>query len=59
MAKEVEKEVKSGTFASKSEFFRSLLRNWQEKRLLKELRESQREVRKGKAKLLRSLADLD
>lgn len=58
MAKAVEKEVKTGNFASKSEFFRSLVRNWEENRLLKELKESQREIADGKGKVLRSLKDL-
>lgn len=58
MAKEVEKEVKTGKFASKSEFFRSLLRLWEEEKLLRAIRESQREIAAGKGKILRSLKDL-
>lgn len=58
MAKAVGKEVKTGNFASKSEFFRSLVRNWEERKLLKELRESQKEFKQGKAKILRSFEDL-
>lgn len=56
--KEVEKAVKSGNYATKSEFFRDLLRLWKEEQLLQELRESQREVVSGKSKKLRSLRDL-
>lgn len=56
--KEVEKAVKSGQFASKSEFFRNLIRLWKEEQLLQELRESQREIAAGKGKVLRSLKDL-
>ena len=58
MLKEVEKEVKAGNYASKSEFFRSLIRLWKEERLLKELKESRREIEQGKGKVLRSLKDL-
>lgn len=56
--KQVEKAVKSGRYASKSEFFRSLLRLWEEEQLLKELKESQKEIADGKGKVLKSLKDL-
>ncbi|MCX6713491.1 MAG: ribbon-helix-helix domain-containing protein [Candidatus Vogelbacteria bacterium] len=59
LLKEVNKEVKAGGFASKSEFFRQLLRSYREAKLLAELRESQREFDEGKGILLRSLDDLD
>ena len=55
LAKEVEKEVKVGKFASKSEFFRYLLR---EHRLAKELEEDRKEFERGNGKTLRSLRDL-
>jgi putative addiction module CopG family antidote len=58
MAKEVEKEVKKGKFASKSEFFRNLLRMWEEEKLLKELKQSRQEIAQGKGKVLKSLKDL-
>lgn len=58
MAKLVEKEVKSGNFASKSEYFRALIRGKEEEKLLSELRESQREIAEGKGKRLKSLRDL-
>jgi Arc/MetJ-type ribon-helix-helix transcriptional regulator len=54
----VEGEIKSGKFATKSEFFRNLIRIWEEKKLLDELKESQREIVSGKGKVLRSLKDL-
>lgn len=54
----VEKEVKTGQYASKSEFFRSLLRSWMEARIVKELEESRKELKAGKGKLLTSLSDL-
>jgi len=58
IAKSVEREVKAGGFATKSEFFRNLIRMWEEQKLLNGLRESQRETAKGKGKILRSLKDL-
>lgn len=58
MAEIVEKEVKSGRFATKSEFFRSLVRMWEEKRLLNELEKSRLEFERGKGKVLKSLKDL-
>jgi len=54
----VEKEVKTGRFASKSEFFRSLLRMWIEGRLAGELESSREEFVSGKGKFLHSLKDL-
>lgn len=59
LKREVESFVKEGNYASTSEFFRDLLRNWRQNRLLSELRESQKEIKGGKGKVLRSLKDLD
>ena len=56
--KVVEELVATGRYASKSEFFRSLLRMWMEGRLADELEKSRSELKAGKGKLLRSLADL-
>jgi len=58
MALKVKKEVNSGRYATVSEFFRDLLRSWEDNKLLAELRESQREIESGKGKTLRSLKDL-
>jgi len=58
MSSVVTKEVKTGKYSSTSEFFRSLLRAWMEEKLLIELKESQKEIREGKGKVLRSLKDL-
>lgn len=58
LAKTVEENVKSGRYASKSEFFRELLRMWTEGKLLRELEESRRELARGGGKTLRSLRDL-
>jgi len=54
----VEAELSAGNYASKSEFFRSLLRNWMETKAAKELEESRRELKMGRGKVLNSLADL-
>jgi len=56
--KVVEKEVKEGGYASKSEFFRFLLRLWKEKELARELSEDKKEFEAGKGKMLKSLRDL-
>jgi len=54
----VEKEVNTGRYTSKSEFFRSLLRLWLEGRLSGELEKSRKELKAGKGTLLKSLSDL-
>lgn len=54
----VEKEVRTGRYTSKSEFFRSLLRLWLEGRLSGVLEESRKELKAGKGVLLKSLSDL-
>ena len=54
----VEKEIASGQYATKSEFFRSLLRSWAETKLAKELNESREEIKSGRGKLLKTLKDL-
>jgi Arc/MetJ-type ribon-helix-helix transcriptional regulator len=54
---EVEREVKRLNFASKSEFFRYLLREWKGAILAKELEKEELEVRSGKAKVLKSVDD--
>lgn len=54
MANFVKKEVKNGKFASTSEFFRQLLREWEDRRIIKELKQSQRDVQRGKVKELKN-----
>lgn len=51
----VEEEIATGNYASKSEFFRVLIRSWMESRLAKELEVSRNELKSGKGKLLKSL----
>lgn len=58
MAKTVKNAVKAGAYASTSEFFRALLRDWQAGKLLSELNASQLEIAAGKGKTLNSLKDL-
>ena len=59
LATKVDKVIRQGDFASKSEFFRLLLRDWlEENEAVGELEESRRELRAGRGKLLKSLKDL-
>lgn len=58
MASIVEEMVANGHFASKSEFIRSILRDWMENNLYVELEKSRKELSSGKGKLLKSLKDL-
>jgi Arc/MetJ-type ribon-helix-helix transcriptional regulator len=54
----VEEHVKNGKYATKSEFFRHLLRLWTEGKLLEGLIESRQELLSGRGKILKSLKDL-
>ncbi len=56
--KVVEEIVKKEKYATKSEFFRDLLRMRIEGRILRELAESRKELISGKGKTLRSLKNL-
>ncbi|PJB09184.1 hypothetical protein CO121_01330 [bacterium (Candidatus Gribaldobacteria) CG_4_9_14_3_um_filter_36_15] len=56
--RKVEELMKRGGYATKSEFFRDILRMWMEGKILRELSESRKELVSGKGKLLRSLKDL-
>lgn len=58
MAKTVKTAVKNGSYSSTSEFFRALLRDWQEGKLLNELNTSKLEIAEGKGKVLKSLKNL-
>jgi antitoxin ParD1/3/4 len=58
MAKIVKTAVIKGNYASTSEFFRYLLRDWQEGKLLNELHASKLEIASGKGKTLTSLKRL-
>lgn len=54
----VEKTVQDRHYASKSEFFRYLLREWMAGRLAKDLEVGRKEYRAGKAKALKSVKNL-
>lgn len=58
LAKAVKSAVKTGSYSSTSEFFRYLLREWQEGKLLNELNESRREIASSRGKILKSLKTL-
>lgn len=54
----VKAAVKRGKFSTKSEFFRTLIRTWEEDQLLAEIEESRKDLKAGRFKKLKSLADL-
>jgi len=54
----VDAAVNSGNYVSRSEFFRALLRDWMESRLLTGLKASRKELKSGQGKLLKSLKNL-
>ncbi len=59
MAKEVKKAVKTGKYASTSEFFRELLNYWHSEELLfRDLQQSMKEYKQGKGRVLKSFKDL-
>ncbi len=58
LVKEVKKEVKSGGYASTSEFIRDALRAWKRQKLAEELHRDRKAFAAGKGKTLASLADL-
>lgn len=45
MAIKIKKEVNSGKYATVSEFFRDLMRSWEEEKALTELSESQKDIK--------------
>lgn len=58
LTKEIERGVKDLHFASKSEFFRHLVREWLSGYLVLELDKSRAEYKKGKAKKLTNVKNL-
>ena len=54
----VERAVKEKHYASKSEFFRHLLREWLAGRLARDFETGRKEYKAGKAKVLASMKDL-
>lgn len=55
----VKAEMKARQFTSVSEFFRSIIRDYQEEKLLAELRESEKDVAEGRVFRLDSMSQLD
>ncbi|MDO8482309.1 MAG: ribbon-helix-helix domain-containing protein [bacterium] len=58
MVVDIKREVKLGKFASTSEFVRHLIRLWNTEKLVRDIKQSQKEFAQGKYKVLRSLRDL-
>lgn len=58
MVTDVKAEVRRGKYSTVSEFFRDLLRDWQEERLSKELKAREKDIRSGNFVTLKSLKDL-
>jgi Arc/MetJ-type ribon-helix-helix transcriptional regulator len=58
MAEEVRKEIKIGGFATTSEFFRQMFREYRKTRLAQELRHEKELFQRGGGKILKSLQDL-
>jgi Arc/MetJ-type ribon-helix-helix transcriptional regulator len=59
LSKELDKMVRQGKYATKSEFLRNLIREkLEEEDLLRRIRISEKEFEQGKGKVLRSLGDL-
>jgi len=58
LTKAVENELKNKHFASKSEFFRYLLREWLAGRLAIDLEKGRKEYRTGSAKILKTMKSL-
>ena len=58
LVKEVKREVKTGGYASTSEFIRDALRAWKRQKLAEELHHDRREFELGKGTEIKSLQDI-
>lgn len=58
MVRTVREEVRAGQFASTSEFFRHLVREWRTTRFGRELRSRRKDFEAGHGRVLRSLKQL-
>lgn len=58
LKKAIEAAVIKGGYTSKSEFLRDIFRAWEEQQLLKSIRKSERQIKNGQFKVLKSLKDL-
>ena len=58
MKKEMVLYAKESQYTSVSELIRDMWRDYKRKKLLEDIRESQKEIREGKGKILHSFNDL-
>lgn len=58
MAELIDNVVASGKYATKSEFFRHLLREWMENHEVAEIQKGRQELKLGKGKVLHTLKEL-
>ena len=58
IAKQLDGILDEGTYMSKSELFRDMLRAWENTRIYKQVEQSHKDIAKGKVKVLKSLKDL-
>ena len=56
---EVQRGVKEGGYATKSEYIRDLVRDAKEEKFMKMIEKSRKDFKAGKGKLLKSVNDLD
>lgn len=54
----IDKTVQKGNYSSRSEFIRSIIRRWQEDKVVRRIYESKTQADEGKAKKLSSIDDL-
>ncbi len=59
MKKEIDSMVKEGQYASVSEFFRNVYREWKHDRLVDILQKNERDFKAGKYKKFKSLSEID
>ncbi len=58
MLDEINQAVDDGMFASKSEFFRKLVRDWMEINAARELKHAHDDIAKGNGTVFKSIKDL-
>ncbi len=58
LLKMIKNEVKEGGYASVSEFIRHLVRLWHSQKLMADIRDSEKDIARGKVAEIKSLDDL-
>ncbi len=58
ITKSIEQDMKEEHFASKSEFFRHLYRDWRATKLARELADEDRKLKPGDVKVMKKVSDL-